>query len=131
MTARQKRHIVLVLLATTMLASVTWAQNRDDAPDPGEERISALAAFGIGPTEGAPPRAEGEGPFSRLVIRGATLIDGTGAPPRGPVDIVVVNNRISEIRSVGNPVLCPAVGGSNDAFCVMAQGRQGRYPTAY
>lgn len=103
MTARQKRHIVLVLLATTMLASVTWAQNRDDAPDPGEERISALAAFGIGPTEGAPPRAEGEGPFSRLVIRGATLIDGTGAPPRGPVDIVVVNNRISEIRSVGNP----------------------------
>ena len=32
----------------------------------------------------APNRAEGEGPFDRLIIRGATLIDGTGAPPRGP-----------------------------------------------
>ncbi len=47
--------------------------------------------------------AEGEGPFERLVIRGATIIDGTGAPPQGPVDIVIENNRIREIRSVGYP----------------------------
>jgi len=55
--------------------------------------------------EPAPNRraGEGEGPFGRLVIRGATIIDGTGAPPMGPVDIVIVNNRISEIRSVGFP----------------------------
>lgn len=46
---------------------------------------------------------EGEGPFERLVIRGATMIDGAGAPPIGPVDIVVENNRIKEIRSVGYP----------------------------
>ncbi len=46
---------------------------------------------------------EGEGPFERLVIRGATIIDGTGAPPQGPVDIVIENNRIREIRSVGYP----------------------------
>ncbi|MBO0726849.1 MAG: amidohydrolase family protein, partial [Blastocatellia bacterium] len=46
---------------------------------------------------------EGEGPFERLVIRGATVIDGAGAPPMGPVDIVIENNRISEIRSVGFP----------------------------
>src|SRR6185503_2186887 len=38
-----------------------------------------------------------------LVIRGATLIDGTGAPPRGPVDIVIQNNRIAEIRGAGMP----------------------------
>ena len=44
---------------------------------------------------------EGEGPFDRLVIRGATVIDGTGAPPMGPVDIVIEQNRIREIRSVG------------------------------
>ena len=44
----------------------------------------------------APDRGEGEGPFQRLIIRGATLIDGTGAPPIGPVDIVVENNRIAE-----------------------------------
>ncbi len=55
----------------------------------------------------APDRraGEGEGPFNRLIIRGATLIDGTGAPPQGPVDIVIEGNRIREIRSVGAPGL--------------------------
>jgi imidazolonepropionase-like amidohydrolase len=48
----------------------------------------------------APPRAEGEGPFERLIIRNATVIDGTGAPPRGPVDIVVERNRIVELFAV-------------------------------
>ncbi|GAB5521723.1 MAG: amidohydrolase family protein [Rhodothermales bacterium] len=51
----------------------------------------------------APPRTQGEGPFERLVLRGGTLIDGTGAPPVGPVDIVVEGDRITEIRSVGYP----------------------------
>src|SRR5438477_4385403 len=46
---------------------------------------------------------EGEGPFQRLIIRGAMLVDGTGAPPVGPVDIVVEGNRIREVRSVGFP----------------------------
>jgi imidazolonepropionase-like amidohydrolase len=46
---------------------------------------------------------EGEGPFRRLIIRGATMIDGTGAPPQGPVDIVIEGNRILQIRSVGFP----------------------------
>ena len=31
----------------------------------------------------------GEGPFNQLIIRGVTLINGDGSPPRGPVDIVV------------------------------------------
>ena len=53
----------------------------------------------------APDRAEGTGPYERLIIRGATLIDGTGAPPIGPVDIVVENNRIADIVSVGYPGL--------------------------
>ena len=51
----------------------------------------------------APPRNEGEGPYQRLVLRGGILIDGTGAPPIGPVDIVVENDRIVEIRTVGYP----------------------------
>lgn len=53
----------------------------------------------------APDRrtGEGEGPFTRLIIRGATMIDGTGAPPQGPVDIVVEGNRIKQIKSVGSP----------------------------
>ena len=52
----------------------------------------------------APPRAEGVGPFARLIIRNATLIDGTGAPPRGPVDIVVEQNRIIAVTTVGATV---------------------------
>jgi cytosine/adenosine deaminase-related metal-dependent hydrolase len=51
----------------------------------------------------APPRAEGEGPFARLILRGATLIDGTGAPAIGPVDIVIEKNRIVRVDSVGQP----------------------------
>ena len=31
----------------------------------------------------APPRAEGEGPFPQLIVRGVTLINGNGAPPIG------------------------------------------------
>ena len=49
--------------------------------------------------------SDGEGLFDRLVIRGATMIEGSGAPPVGPVDIVIENNRIVEIRNVGNPGL--------------------------
>lgn len=51
----------------------------------------------------APPRAEGEGPFDRLILRGANLINGTGAPTVGPVDIVIAKNKIVEIKSVGYP----------------------------
>jgi imidazolonepropionase-like amidohydrolase len=52
-----------------------------------------------------PPRSEGEGPYQRLILRGAYLIDGTGAPTQGPVDIVVENDRIKEISVVGFPNL--------------------------
>ena len=38
-----------------------------------------------------------------MVIRGATLINGTGSPPIGPVDIVIQDNRITDVRSVGYP----------------------------
>lgn len=51
----------------------------------------------------APPRSEGEGPFNKLIIRGVTMIDGTGSPPVGPVDIVIEKNKIASIRSVGSP----------------------------
>jgi imidazolonepropionase-like amidohydrolase len=62
------------------------AQDRDD-PHPAPAR----------------PAGEGEGPFERLIIRGVTVIDGTGAPPRGPMDIVIEGNRIADVVSVGVP----------------------------
>ena len=45
----------------------------------------------------------GDGPYSQLIIRGVTLINGNGAPPIGPVDIVVENNIIKKIKTVGYP----------------------------
>ena len=48
---------------------------------------------------------EGKGPFKTMVIRGGMLIDGTGGPPRGPVDIVIEGNHIAAVRSAGTPGL--------------------------
>ena len=45
----------------------------------------------------------GDGPFSQLIIRGVTLINGDGSPPRGPMDIVVENNTIVRMQIVGYP----------------------------
>ncbi|HET6527669.1 MAG TPA: amidohydrolase family protein [Balneolaceae bacterium] len=65
--------------------------------------ITFTAAVATAQVQEAPPRTMGEGPFDRLIIRGVILVDGTGSPPRGPVDIVVEGNRITRIESVGYP----------------------------
>lgn len=80
---------ILVLL-TALLTSATlslWA-----AEDDGPSHIPP-----------APPRAEGDGPYDRLILRGVTLINSTGAPPLGPVDIVIEGDRIAAIQIVGFP----------------------------
>ena len=41
--------------------------------------------------------AESQGPYPTLVIRDATIIDGTGAPAAGPYDIVIKNDRITQV----------------------------------
>ena len=49
--------------------------------------LAALAALATQPLtaqmERVPdrPAGEGEGPFGKLIIRGATVIEGSGAPP--------------------------------------------------
>ena len=53
----------------------------------------------------APDRNRGEGPFNQLIIRGATLINGNGAPPTGPVDVTIEKNKILSIKNVGYPGL--------------------------
>ncbi len=40
---------------------------------------------------------ESGGPFATLIIRNVTIIDGTGGPARGPVDIVIKKNIITQI----------------------------------
>jgi imidazolonepropionase-like amidohydrolase len=63
--------------------------------------FAALAAQAA--PEPAPDRERGEGPFARLVLRGVTVINGEGAPPNGPVDIVIERNRIVQVAGVGSP----------------------------
>jgi len=95
-------HVVISL--GCMLAAVSaGAQQRGAAPQAGVP--DALRAERRDDPRVAPARHEGDGPFNRLIIRGATLIDGTGGPPRGPVDIVVEGNRIVDIAGAGTPGL--------------------------
>ena len=68
--------------------------------------IFILSSLRLAAQEGikkAPEIKEGDGPYPQLIIRGVMLIDGTGAPPVGPVDIVVKQNRIISIASLGLP----------------------------
>ena len=48
--------------------------------------------FSIGISGIAQEKYLGDGPYSQLIIRGVTLINGDGSPPRGPIDIVVWSN---------------------------------------
>ncbi|MEM1201742.1 MAG: amidohydrolase family protein [Acidobacteriota bacterium] len=78
-------------------------------PTFGAEASAEDAAVDEGayPIPAAPDRAEGDGPYDRLILRGATLVDGTGSPPIGPVDIVIEGNRITEVAVVGYPGIEP------------------------
>ena len=55
-----------------------------------------IASVALAQIEKAPNRAEGEY-ANRTIIRGVTLINSTGAPPIGPIDIVIEKNKISQI----------------------------------
>ena len=67
----------------------------------GEEMVAGFARKGLGQVRRSSSRDRGDGPFRRLVLRGATVLDGTGAPPWGPADIVIEGDRITEIAAVG------------------------------
>jgi imidazolonepropionase-like amidohydrolase len=53
--------------------------------------------------QAAPDRTQGDGPYKRLILRGGIVVTGEGAPARGPMDIVIENDRITQIVNVGNP----------------------------
>jgi imidazolonepropionase-like amidohydrolase len=92
-----------VRAAAVLLALVVvWTPGTGTARGPQQTPATAAQPRSIVP---APARraGEGRGPFKTLVIRNAILIDGTGAPPVGPVDIVVSGNRIDSVRSAGTP----------------------------
>jgi hypothetical protein len=51
----------------------------------------------------SPNRKEGDGPYTQLILRGVTVINGTGSPAFGPVDLVIEQNKIVKIATVGSP----------------------------
>src|SRR5215510_687683 len=65
--------------------------------------LATFSTYAQDKVEKAPIVKEGEGPYPQLIIRGVMLIDGTGAPPVGPTDIVVKQNKIVSIQTVGYP----------------------------
>lgn len=87
------------LVAAALSAAASAQQRQPAAPRPAAGQDESLRPASARRSD------EGKGPFKTLVIRGAMLIDGTGAPPRGPVDIVVEGNRIAAVRSAGTPGL--------------------------
>jgi imidazolonepropionase-like amidohydrolase len=68
-----------------------------------------------------PKRQFGQGQYDQLIIRGAYLIDGSGAPATGPVDVVVEQDRITEVRPVGTPGI--AIDPANRPKLITAKGK--------
>ncbi len=90
-----------LVLGTAAVLTVNCAWAADATTAPAAEKSEKSNAIP------APARQSGEGlgPYKKLVIRGVTLIDGSGSPPRGPVDIIIAGNRIVEIKQAGTPGL--------------------------
>ena len=97
-------HYFIVASLFVLLSTITLIPNKAHAQDDETKEETAEPARPEGVLPAPDRRAdEGVGPFDRLIIRGVTLIDGSGAPPRGPVDIVIEGNRIASIQGVGTP----------------------------
>ena len=88
------------------VGSYIAAQQAPQAPprDGAPAQAQAQPRPGLKPAPDRRPD-EGKGPFKTLVIRGVMVIDGSGAPPAGPMDVVVSGNRITSVRSAGTPGL--------------------------
>jgi cytosine/adenosine deaminase-related metal-dependent hydrolase len=70
-------------------------------PPPAEAQLSpavrAVAAPMAGPIQTRTYEGLAEGPYERLVIRGAMVLPGHGGPPAGPYDIVIRGNVIEDL----------------------------------
>lgn len=59
----------------------------------------------------AQDRAEGQFSGKTVILAGAIIIDGTGAPPYGPADVVVQDGRIAYIADNADPIAKTMSGG--------------------
>jgi len=93
-----RRQLVLVWLVGLCSGGGVFAAS---GSAPGEEGPARAAALGVAIPAPAPDRQTGDGPYTDLVITSVMLINGEGAPPQGPVNIHISENRISRIGPAG------------------------------
>jgi len=81
--------------------------SRPQAPPVMAAALVVAAATAVaGPAWAQTPDAV-SGPYERLLIRGATVVDGTGAHPISDTDILIEGNRITAVRQWNGPPLQP------------------------
>jgi imidazolonepropionase-like amidohydrolase len=100
----QKTTIYAAALATLALAVSYSEPSLAQAPAAATQAPRAGRGGGDTPAPARKP-GDGVGPFKKMVIRGVTLIDGTGGPPLSPMDIVIEGNKITSVRQAGWPGL--------------------------
>lgn len=101
--------LALACLNCSGLASVASGQHASQASigqtaTPGEEGAQSARTAGM-ELPAAPPQREpsdGHGPHDLLIIENVMLVDGEGAPPRGPLDIHIREDRILAITAIGS-----------------------------
>lgn len=125
-----RRHLLTAGIAVASLVTLAAQGRQGGAPAP-QTPAGTPSGFvqQAGGLQAASARGanDGLGPFRTLTIRGVMLIDGTGAPPRGPVNITVEGNRITRIGAGGggNPARqggAGAAAGGQDQHVIDAQG---------
>lgn len=87
------RRVRVFLGTLAALAAVAPLPARGQASD----AVRAVAAPLAGPVRTRTFGELAEGPYERLVIRGALVLPGHGGPPAGPYDIVIRGNVIEDM----------------------------------
>lgn len=100
MATRTQIALLSRILAASLIASPALAAT--PIIPAGEEVIAdVIKAVGVsGPAMAQLRGAEASGPFERLLITNVNVIDGTGAPAYGPVNIEIAGDRIVRITEI-------------------------------
>lgn len=102
----KKSWLLPLLLGSYFSVASNAAEHSGAEAKPGEEIITKVIAMGLpAPKPALSSGTEKGGPYKRLVIENANIINGTGAPTQGPVTIIIEHGLIKEIKGVGNGAL--------------------------
>lgn len=97
-----KRSITIGILSLLLCTGqAACAASSSAGGEPGEEIISQFTAKVAPPVDAPLSGSEAQGPYKRLILKNVNLIDGTGAPVQGGVNITIENSRITAIDHVG------------------------------